>query len=211
MSMLRFHGKDLKAVLTEAISHNKPVMLTCDGDSGVYLSVQEAERYGADSERSGQLRHQAFADGCHPESDAAGPATSRLLTGYRWLATITPLNLTEGRMWEMITKNHQLALTLSGTAVAVFSDERCSVRVASYRDFTDRMHVTAVGHFGACNSRSDLQHWRTTAQRLLRDVRPVACRNASPYDHHRFLMAAYNLQRRIECVSPDGALRLLSA
>ncbi|HAT1685325.1 TPA: hypothetical protein I8Y21_006178 [Klebsiella oxytoca] len=209
--MLRFHGKDLKAVLTEAISRDKPVMLTCDGDKGVFLSVQDAERFGADSRRAGQLRHQAFADGCHPDQDAAGPATSRLLAGYRWLATTTTLALTEGRMWDMITKHHQLTLTLSARDIGVFSGERHYVPVAEYRDFTDRMHVTAVGHFDACNSRSDLRHWCTAALRLLRDVRPLACRHASPYDHHQFLMAAHNLQRRTECVSPDGALRLLSA
>jgi hypothetical protein len=211
MSMLRFHGKDLKAVLTEAISRDKPVMLTCDSDNGIYLSVQDAERYRADSERSDQLRHQAFADGCHPDLDAAGSATARLLTGYRYLSTLTSLALTEGRMWDMITKSHQLTLTLSGGDIEVFSDERQYVPVAGYRDLTDRMHVTAIGHFGACNSRSDLQHWRTTALRLLRDIRPVACRHATAYDHHRFLMAAHNLQRRTECVSPEGALRLLSA
>lgn len=207
--MLRFHGKDLKAVLTEAIARDKPVMLTC-GDSGVYLSVQDAERFGSASGKPGKLRHQAFADGCQPERDAAGPATSRLLTGYRWLDTTTTLALTEGRMWEMITEHHQLTLQLQHDDITVYSAERHYVPVAAYRDFTDRMHVTAVGHFGACNSRSDLQHWRTAASRLLRDVRPLACRHATAYDHHRFLMAAHNLQRRMECVSPDGALRLLS-
>ena len=28
--MLRFYGKDLKAVLTESLSRDRPVVLTCD-------------------------------------------------------------------------------------------------------------------------------------------------------------------------------------
>lgn len=205
--MLRFHGKDLKAVLTEAISRNKPVVLVCDSDGGIYLSVRDAECFGEGSGKPGALRHQAFADGCHPEQDAAGPVTSRLLSGYRYRSTSSPLALTERQMWEMITKNHQLTLHLQREGIAEYSAERHYVPVAKYRDFTDRMQVTAVGHFGACNSRNDLRHWRTAALRLLRDIRPVACRHATAYDHYRFLTAAHNLQRRTECVSPDGALR----
>lgn len=205
--MLRFHGKDLKAVLTEAISRNKPVMLTCtDGEDSVFLAVQDADRYGAGSGKSGQRRHQAFADGCY-----GCPSFSRLITGHRYFSTTTSLALTEGRMWEMITKNHQLTLMLQRDDIAIYSAERRYVPVAHYRDFTDRMHVTAVGHFGACRGRSDLQHWRIAALRLLRDVRPVACKRAYPHDHYRFLMTAHSLQRRIECVSPDGALLLLNA
>ncbi|MEQ5055994.1 hypothetical protein ABN154_30200, partial [Klebsiella michiganensis] len=109
------------------------------------------------------------------------------------------------------TKNHQLTLMLSENDIAVYSGEKRYVPVAGYRDLTDRLHVTAVGHFGACSSRSELKYWRMTALRLLQDVHPVACRHARPADHNRFLIAAHNLQRRTECVSPDGALLLLSA
>ncbi len=41
--MLRFHGKDLKAVLTESLSNDRPVVLTCDVT--VSLSVQDGERF----------------------------------------------------------------------------------------------------------------------------------------------------------------------
>lgn len=110
----------------------------------------------------------------------------------------------------MLTKNHQLTLMLSENDIVVYSGERHYVPVAGYRDLTDRLHVTATGYFAACSSRSELKYWRMTALRLLEDVHSVACRHARPADHSRFLMAAHNLQRRTECVSPDGALLLLS-
>lgn len=205
--MLRFHGKDLKAVLTESISCNRPVVLTYDAT--VSLSVHDGERFRSAPGREGQLRHQAFADGCHPDRDQGWATLARMLAGN--VAFTKPVALTEGRIWDMLTRNHQLTLTLSGKDIAVCHGERRYVPVAGYRDLTDRLHVTAVGHFGACSCRSELKHWRMTALRLLQDVRPVACRHARPADHHRFLLAAYNLQCRTECVSPDGALRLLSS
>ena len=121
-----------------------------------------------------------------------------------------PLVLTEGRIWDMLTKNHQLTLMLSENDIVVYSGERHYVPVAGYRDLTDRLHVTATGYFAACSSRSELKYWRMTALRLLEDVHSVACRHARPADHSRFRMAAPNLPRRTECVSPDGALLLLS-
>lgn len=202
--MLSFHGKDLKAVLTQAISRNRSVLLTCtEGEGGVFLTTERKEDVG----RNGQTCQRAFAAGCHPDVNPACTATSRLLTGYRYSSTSTLLVLTRARMWDMITHNHQLTLVLMGEGISIHSAERHYVPVATYRDFTDRMHIAAVGHFDACRNRSDLQHWRAAALRLLRDVRPVACKRAHPHDHYRFLMSAHNLQRRTECVSPDGALR----
>jgi hypothetical protein len=205
--MLRFYGKDLKAVLTESISRDRPVVLTYDVT--VSLSVQDGERFRSSTGCEGQLRHQAFADGCHPDRDRGAATLARMLSGNSVFTK--PLALTEGRIWNILTKNHQLTLMLSENDIAIYSGERRYVSVAGYRDLTDRLHVTAIGHFGACNSRSELKHWRMTALRLLQDCRHVACRHAKLADHHRLLMAARNLQCRTECVSPDGALRLLSA
>ncbi|WP_404318712.1 hypothetical protein RX799_04040 [Klebsiella oxytoca] len=205
--MLRFHGKDLKAVLTESLSNDRPVVLTCDVT--VSLSVQDGERFRSASRREDQLCHQTFADGCHPDRDQGWTTLAPVLVDN---AVFTkPLVLTEGRIWDMLTKNHQLTLRLSENDIAVYTGERRYVPVAGYRDLTDRLHVTATGYFAACCSRSELKYWRMTALRLLEDVHPVACRHARPADHCRFLMAAHNLQRRTECVSPDGALLLLSA
>lgn len=205
--MLRFHGKDLKAVLTESLSHNRPVILTCDVT--VSLSVQDGERFRSAPGREGQLRHRAFADGCHPDRDEEWATLTRILVNNALFTK--PLALTEGHIWHMLTKNHQLTLMLSENDIAVLSGERRYVPVAGYRDLTDRLHVTADGHFSACSSRSELKHWRMTALRLLDDIHPVACRHARPADHDRFLMAAHNLLRRTECVSADGALLLMSA
>lgn len=205
--MLRFHGKDLKAVLTESISHNRHVVLTCNVT--VSLSAQNGERFCSPPGRVGQLCHQAFADGCHPDRDQGWNKLARILSGNSVFTK--PLALTEGRIWDMLTKNHQLTLMLSERDIAVYSGERRYIPVSGYHDLTDRLHVTAVGHFGACNSRSELKHWRMTALRLLQDSSLVACRHAKLADHHRFLMAAHNLQCRTKCVSADGALLLLSA
>jgi hypothetical protein len=65
--MLRFHGKDLKAVLTESLSNDRPVVLTCDVT--VSLSVKDGEHFRSAPGHEDQLRHQAFADGCHPDRD----------------------------------------------------------------------------------------------------------------------------------------------
>lgn len=204
--MLRFYGKDLKAVLTESLSNDRPVVLTCDVT--VSLSVQDGERFRSAPGREEQLRHQAFADGCHPDRDQGWATLAPVLVDNAVFSK--PLVLTEGHIWDMLTNNHQLTLMLSDNDIAVYSGERRYVQVAGYRDLTDRLHVTASGHLGACSSRSELKYWRMTALRLLQDVHPVACRHARLADHHRFLVAAHHLQRRTECVSPDGAL-LLSA
>ncbi|MEQ5055944.1 hypothetical protein ABN154_29865, partial [Klebsiella michiganensis] len=55
------------------------------------------------------------------------------------------------------TKNHQLTLMLSENDIAVYSGEKRYVPLAGYRDLTDRLHVTASGHFIACSSRSELK------------------------------------------------------
>ena len=183
------------------------MVLTCGVT--VFLSVQDGERFRSASGREGQLRHQAFADGCHPDREQGWATLARMLVDN---AVFTkPLVLTEGRIWDMLTKNHQLTLMLSENDIAAYNGERRYMPVAGYRDLTDRLQVTATGYFSACSSRSELKHWLITALRLLQDVQPVACRHASPADHHRFLMAVHSLQRRTECVSPDGALLLLSA
>lgn len=85
--MLRFHGKDLKAVLTESLSNDRPVVLTCDVT--VSLSVQDGERFRSAPGREDQLRHKAFADGCHPDRDQ-GWAT---LTFLCWSTMLFSLNL----------------------------------------------------------------------------------------------------------------------
>ncbi|MFD1803611.1 hypothetical protein ACFSFZ_15640 [Mixta tenebrionis] len=202
--MLRFHGKDLKAVLTETISRNRPVVLTCNAT--VSLSVQDGERFHPAPGHEGQLRHQAFADGCHPDRDSGWTTFARMLTGNTVFTK--PLDLTEGRVWDILNKNHQLTLMLSANNIDIYNGERHYVPVACYRDLTDRMHVAAVWHFNACNALSELKFWRMTVIRLLQDMRPIACRHARPVDHHNFLLAAHNLQRRTECVSPSGALLL---
>ncbi|ELF4281879.1 hypothetical protein RNF85_000390 [Salmonella enterica] len=205
--MLRFDGKDLKAVLTESLSNDRPVVLT--SNVTVSLSVQDGERVSSAPGREGQLRHQAFAAGCHPDRDQGWATLAPVLVDKAFFTK--PLVLTEGRIWEILTKNHQLTLVLSENDIAIYSGQKRYVPLADYRDLTDRLHVTATGHFTACSSRSELKCWRMTALRLLEDAYFVVCRHARPADHNRFLMAAHNLQRRTECVSPHGAMLLLSA
>ena len=180
--MLRFHGKDLKAVLTESLSSNRPVVLTCNVT--VSLSVQDGERFRSAPGPEEQLRHQAFADGCHPDRDQGWATLAPMLVDNAVFSKL--LDLTEGHIWDMLTNNHQLTLMLSDNDIAVYSGERRYVPVAGYRDLTDRLHVTTTGHLGACSSRSELKCWRMTALRLLQDVHPVACRHVRLADHHRF-------------------------
>ncbi|HBD1844088.1 TPA: hypothetical protein KIA93_000294 [Salmonella enterica] len=201
--MLRFHGKNLKAVLTEAISRNKLVMLTSEPDA-IFLSVQDAERFGEASGHEGRIRHLAFADGCHPNENQGWAKLSSMLTDSSFFTK--PISLTEGAMWEILTKNYQLSLLLSKDNIEVSSGDRNYVPVATYRDLTDRMRVTAVEHFCACCSRDELKHWRMTALKLMQTVRLMACRHATQHDNCQFLMAAHTLNLRIECVSLDGAL-----
>jgi hypothetical protein len=209
--MLRFHGKALKAVMTEAISHNKPVLLVNRSRDygGVYLTVQSEAQAREDAGPLVRGCHTACADWCRPDLSPGHLTLSRLLAGAN--DYVLPLPLTEGGMWDIIAKHHQLTLTLSGETVDVFSAEREYLSVSDYRDVTDRLHMTVIAHFGVCTTRNELYYWRQTALRLLRSIRPLACRRASESDHYRFLMAAHNLECRTECVSPDGALRLLSA
>ncbi|EBK6837835.1 TPA: hypothetical protein ACGH3C_002244 [Salmonella enterica subsp. enterica serovar Javiana] len=114
--MLRFHGKYLKAVLTESLSNDRPVVLTCDVT--VSLSVQDGERFRSAPGREDPLRHQAFADGCHPHRDQGWATLAPVLVDNK------PLVLTEGRIWDMLTKNHQLTLMLSENDIVVYSGER---------------------------------------------------------------------------------------
>ncbi|MDF7679948.1 hypothetical protein PT300_04690 [Enterobacteriaceae bacterium ESL0689] len=191
--MLRFYGKDLKDVLTESLKNDKPVIL--NSDVTVSLSVQDGE-------------YQAFADRCHPDKDQGWATLAPALVDNTVFTK--SLALTEGHIWDMLTQNHQLTLMLTRGDIAVYSGERRYVPVAVYRDLTNRLHVTASGYFAACNCSSELKFWRITALQLLADACLVACRHARFTDHHRFLVAAHHLQRRTECVSPDGVL-LLSA
>lgn len=84
--MLRFYGKDLKAVLTESLSRDRPVVLTCDVT--VSLAVQDGERFRSapDMKSSYGIRRLPMA---------VIPAGSRdgLRWPLHWSAMLLSLNL----------------------------------------------------------------------------------------------------------------------
>jgi len=199
--MLRFHGKDLKAVLNESASRNLPVVLV--KDNGVYLMVEKGrQRCG------GRMKHLAYAEGCHPDLDPEWHTLARILAGGDDF--IEPLSLKPTQVQDILRRDFQLAVSMTDEKVSLFTGERQFVRAVDYRNLTDRMNTLAHAHFCACRGPEELSSWRMMALNLLDEVRPVSCKRAQRRDHYVFMMAAKNLRCRAGCVSPDGALHLVS-
>lgn len=195
--MLRFYDQALRAVVTEALSTNKPIVLT--NDNGVYLSVD-----GGETQSDGRKKHRAYAEGCHPTLDPEWSAMARILTGSNDLTK--RLMLTEGALWDIIAHSHQLTVAMSEKGPEIFCTERNYVPVAEYRHLADRMDTMTMAHFSACVGPKELSRWREMAQALFSKSRPVSCRRAQRRDHYQFILACKSLHSRMECVSHDGVL-----
>ncbi|MFG6076894.1 hypothetical protein [Erwinia sp. OPT-41] len=198
--MLRFYGADLKSVVTESISRNKPVMLI--KDNGIYLMVED----GGIAEGS-RLRHQiyqAFAEGCNPACDLEWQTMTRLLISEEIFSE--RLCLTEGQRWDIIIKSLQLVIVQDDISPKVFTDDPDYVPVAKYRSLTNRMNTMAIAHFNACVGPGEYIQWREAAYRLFWKCKHIRCKRAKRGDHFDFITAVNLLHRRARSVSPTGAL-----
>lgn len=72
-----------------------------------------------------------------------------------------------------------------------------TVKVAVFRNETDRVFRAANVHYHACVNAFELENWQGIARRALESVQGLTCARASAYDLEQFNQAVAALQSRL--------------
>nr|BCU00336.1 hypothetical protein [uncultured bacterium] len=69
-----------------------------------------------------------------------------------------------------------------------------TVKVAFFRNETDRLFRLANSHYHACVGAREIESWQGIATRALAETADLACKRASPYDQEQWAEAVRSLK-----------------
>lgn len=198
--MLRFNSRALKAVLKDAAGNGHGLLLI--RDRGIYLVAENG------SLRHGRPRYMAYAEGCDPQHDAGWQKMTAYLAGPETFADRPQLS--EAVRSRILASEVQLRFLITGRDVEMFCARPRYTGVVQYRDIACRMAIMAGAYFRSCQTPDELRNWRLLARRQVMEAAFTCCRRATPQDHHNFIMACHELHRRTRCVTPEGAVVVMT-
>lgn len=196
--MLFFNDTDsLRAVLAESGKGNLILVKDC----GIYLIAERTETDGTDC-----IKHVTYAEDCHPERDGSWYETARRLAGGDDFSKRFTIN--DFVREQLLSGEKQLRIILTGEKlVPLYGEKRC-IELANYQSYIGQMIAMRHLYFKTCTSNEELKNWRSAAIALLSEAAFISCDQAISDDHLMFTVACSSLHRHLNCVSPDGALRL---
>ncbi|MEG3126991.1 DUF3085 domain-containing protein [Pantoea cypripedii] len=195
--MLFFDDTDsLRKVFEEVSAQGVGLFLV--KEHGIYLVAGKAE-----PPAPCQTRNITYANGCNPHRDGNWRNTVRKLVGEDDFANHLSVNSIARQILE---QNAQLRAIVIGKKVALLCGDTRYVRLAEYHNLTNRLFTLAVAHFNACVSRDEFISWCSMALNLLSEAAFIGCHRANADSQRKFMSACTLLHRRLNCLTPDGAL-----